>query len=481
MSILFEELKNVVGAEGFLTGSDIGFRYTQDLWTGQSRGMPALVLRPRTTGEVSTLLRLCDQAGQAVVPQGGMTGLVSGGVPSSDEVVLSLERMCAIEEVDEYTSTMTVQSGVILQTVQERAESLGLLFPLDLGARGSCTIGGCIATNAGGNRVLLYGMMRELVLGLEVVLADGTVLAGLHKLPKNNAGYDLRQLFIGTEGTLGVVTRAVLRLRPKPSSQRVAFCALRSFAGAVGLLQAMRAELPGMLSAFEVMWSTACELVFECDESTPSPFSQKYPLYVLLECSGADSQADSARLLSALDRASPLIADVVVAQNAHENQRLWRIRERIPEVVLKMQPLFGFDISLSTGQIEPYLAEVSAHLRKHWPRMRLVPFGHLGDGNIHIAVLTGETTRSAKHAVDSIVYETLRGYNGSISAEHGIGLEKRPYLSMCRTPEEIAVMRRLKAALDPRGTLNPGRIFDQDSQPQSTRLVEFADQQSERL
>jgi FAD/FMN-containing dehydrogenase len=456
---LFDRLVQVVGSGGALQGDDVGPRYSQNLRGGEPRGVPPLVLRPTSTAEVAEVLRLCNEAGQAVVPQGGMTGLVGGGVPDANEVVLSLERMDRIEQLDPVDKTMTVQAGAVLQTVQETAEEHGLIFPLDLGSRGSCTIGGCLAANAGGNRVLLYGMMRELVLGVEAVLADGTIVGGLHKLPKNNAGYDLRHLFIGTEGTLGVVTRAVLRLRPKPASQLVAFCGLRSFGAAVELLHGLQARLPGRLSAFEMMWDSAYALVLDKVRAVRAPFPSRHPFYVLAECQGADPEADAERFLAALEEHDRLLADVVVGQSPKEARDLWAVRESIPEAVLSLRPFFGYDVSLPVGDMEPFLERVSRELRQRWPNAYLIPFGHLGDGNLHVTVITGANTRELKSVVDELVFRTISLFQGSISAEHGIGFEKRPYLRYCRTPEEIDLMRRLKRCLDPNNVLSPGRVF----------------------
>lgn len=464
---LIDELVAIVGAPHVLSGADIGPRYTQDLWGGERIGVANLVVRPGTVTEVSEVLQLCDRLGQPLVTQGGMTGLVGGGLPGTDELVLSTERLTAIEDVDPTTRTMTVQAGVTLQAVQDLAAEHDLVFPLDLTSRGSCSIGGCLATNAGGNRVLLYGMTRDLVLGVEAVLADGTVVDGLHKLPKNNAGYDLKHLFIGTEGTLGVLTRAVLRLRPAPKTRQVAFCGVPSFGAAVALLHRLQEQLPGMVSAFEAMWDSAYALVLPFADQVQIPLTGRYPLYVLVECSGSDPGTDTDRFTAALAGCEELIAESAVGLTPADAAALWKVRERIPAEALRIHPLFGFDVSLPTGHIAEYVGRVEDQLRTHWPDVDLVVFGHLGDGNVHFAVLTGETTMEKKPIVEDIVYGNLAPYGGSISAEHGIGFEKRGYLDRSRTPAEIAVMRRLKQALDPRGILAADRIFTvgQDVRP----------------
>lgn len=453
------KLKDIVGPGHYLEGDQIGPKYSQDFWGGDREGDPHLVVCPGSTEEVAAVLRACHEAGQPVVPQGGMTGLVSAGVPTRDEVVLSLERLNRIEDVDLITNTATVQAGVTLQELQDRVEQDGLIFPLDLASRGSCTLGGSLSTNAGGNRVLLYGMTRDLTLGVEAVLADGTVVNGLHKLVKNNAGYDLKHLFIGTEGTLGVVTRAVLRLRPKPVTQLAAFCGLRSVEDAVELLNRLRATLPGMVSAFEAIWASAYRVVVPLRDTVRLPLEDRHNIYALVECVGSDPDHDASRFLAAMEACKDVIEDAAVGQTEQEVRQIWQVRERIPGEVLRMQPLFGFDISLAPQEMAGYLVDVDAELRRTWPAVELIVFGHLGDGNIHIAVVTGEKTKERKPFIEEIVYRHVGLRGGSISAEHGIGFEKRPYLHFSRSPEEIDLMRRLKSALDPRGVLSPGRIF----------------------
>jgi FAD/FMN-containing dehydrogenase len=460
---LADTLERIVGPAGVLRGAEIGPRYTQDLWGGDrqaaTRSGPWLVVRPASTREVAEVLRACHDAGQPVVPQGGMTGLVSAGVPADRELVLSLERMNAIESIDAASSTMTVQAGAVLQDVQERAEAEGLLFPLDLGARGSCTIGGCVSTNAGGNRVLLHGMTRELVLGVEAVLADGTVVDGLHRLVKNNAGYDLKHLFIGTEGTLGVVTRAVLRLRPRPATQLAAFGGVASIQAAVTVLRRMQAALPGLISAFEVMWDSAYATVVPPRGPLAAPLPGRHAYYVLVECSGSSPESDRERFVGALSDCAGVLEDARIGDSLDEVRRLWSVRERIAVEALRIQPLFGFDVSLPVSAMEPCVQEIEAELRRVWPGVELIVFGHLGDGNLHFAVVTGERTKERKPMVEEIVYRNVGRHDGSISAEHGIGFEKRPHLHFCRSDAEIALMRRLRAALDPRGILSPGRVF----------------------
>jgi FAD/FMN-containing dehydrogenase len=453
------EVRQIVGDEHCLEGPGLDPRYAQDLWGSDRVGDPRLVVRPADTQQVSELLRLCSAHGRPVVPQGGMTGLVSGGVPGADEVVLSLERMNTIEELDHTTRTMTVQAGCTLAQVQDLAAEHGLMFPLDVAPRASATIGGNVATNAGGLRVLLYGMMRDLVLGVEAVLADGTVIDGLHKLVKNNAGYDLKHLFIGTEGTLGVVTRATLRLSPAPTTRYAAMCGLPGLDAARELLHRLQSGLPGMISAYEAMWDSAYEVLLPLADEMVLPLKGSYPMYVLVECSGVDAERDFERFSAALATSGDIVSESVLARTGQEVGALWAVRERIPKEVLKMQPLFGFDLSLPAARLASYLQEIHEELRSHWAAVRLIVFGHLGDGNVHIAVITGETTRQRKAQVEEIVYRAIARHEGSISAEHGIGFEKLPFLGYSRKPAEIALMRLLKQTLDAGNILNPGRVL----------------------
>jgi FAD/FMN-containing dehydrogenase len=336
-----------------------------------------------------------------------------------------------------------------------------LSLPIDLGSRGSATIGGILSTNAGGNRVIRFGMAREHVLGLEVVLADGTVISSLNHLLKNNAGYDLKQLFIGSEGTLGVITRAVLRLRPMPASQDIAFVGCSGFGQLPKLLQHMEAGLGGTLSAFEVMWGEFVDLVTSPPALGRSPLSERHPYSVLIEAQGADQEGDSARfervLMSAWD--SGLLADAAIAKSQTERNTMWAMRDDVPQIA-RNWPIFNFDVSLKIADMEAYVAEVRQRLRENWgDKATLTVFGHLGDGNLHLVAGVGSRTPEAKHAVEDIIYGGIRTRGGSISAEHGIGLEKRDYLSWCRGPDEIQLMRRLKTLLDPRGILNPGKVL----------------------
>ncbi|MCY3840438.1 MAG: FAD-binding oxidoreductase [Gammaproteobacteria bacterium] len=458
MDDLLATLAEVVGIGGMLTGTDVSSR-ASGIW--RSEGIEAkAILRPRTTEEVSRVLAICNAAGQPLVAQGGLTGLVEGHITEAREIVLSLERMNTIEEVNPVERTMTVQAGVVLEAVHDAAEEHGLMYPLDIGGRGSCTLGGNIATNAGGNRVIRYGMTRDMVLGVEAVLADGTVVSSMNRMIKNNAGYDLKQLFIGTEGSLGIVTRAVLRLREKPRSQETMFVAVSDFDRVTALLKAMDAGLGGTLSAFEVLWNNFYRLVTTPPATQRPPLTQDYPFYVLIEAMGGDPQSDHARIEQVFSEAheSGLIEDAVIATSEAQRQELWAMRDDV-EQVHQYKPVFIFDVSLRVSDMDAYVAEVNRGLEATFGEYTNFVFGHIGDGNIHFAVAAGKDD-DAQDGVKHAVYQPLASIGGSVSAEHGVGLDKKKYLGLSRNDEEIALMRTLKRALDPNGILNPGKIFD---------------------
>jgi FAD/FMN-containing dehydrogenase len=456
---LTAELREIVGDGGWLPPDAVAERAAGPVRPGVGR--VAGLVRPRSTAEVAAVLRACHAARQPVVVHGGLTGLVGGGDAAPHELVLSLERMQAIEEIDPIGRTATVQAGIVLQALQDAVEAHHLMFPLDLGARGTATIGGNVATNAGGNRVLRYGMTREMVLGLEVVLADGTVIDGLNRLIKNNSGYDLKQLFIGSEGTLGVVTRAVLRLRERPGTQEVALAAATRFPDVIALLKQVDRALGGALSAFEVMWRDHYRLVTTPPALSSSPLAGDHPYYVLVEAHGAPGAAGEGPLVTALEQAheSGLLADAVVARSGAERSALWAIRDDVGQL-RRLAPILAFDVSVPIAAMEPYVGAVRARLEAGWPGAHCSVFGHLADGNLHVVFAPGAADAATRRAVERIVYEPLAEIGGAISAEHGIGLEKKAYLGVSRTAEEISLMRLLKRTLDPRGILNPGKVVD---------------------
>ncbi len=460
MSSIVHKLREIVGPVGILTGDDVSAR--RATWLRQAPARAKAIVRPSSTHELSRVMRACHEVRQTVVPLGGNTGLVDGTISTADDILLSLERMHKIEAIDTIGCTMEVQAGVPLASVHEAARAERLMFPLDLGARGSATIGGNIATNAGGNAVIRYGMMREQVLGLEAVLADGTVLTSMNRMLKNNAGYDLKQLFIGTEGTLGIVTRAVLRLRPELRSRNTALVAVDRYANVPLLLNELGASLGGALSAFEVMWADFYATLVGDVGRHRAPVAAGHPYYVLIEVRAGDQLADAERLQAVLERAmqEDLIVDAALAQNIDQQRAMWAIRDDIDWLAEKLEPMIAFDVSLPIRDAEAYAASVNRRLAARWPQtFRGTTFGHLGDSNLHFLLTIGTEDHAEQQEAMAIVYEELRPYGGSISAEHGIGLEKRAFLHYSRSDEEIAMMRRLKSALDPRGILNPGKVF----------------------
>lgn len=457
---LLLHLQAIVGPGGFREGADIDSRNYKDVM-GARAEPPLLLLRPETTAQVAAILKACHAAGQPVTPQGGMTGLVSAAAPLAGEVALSFERMKRVVEVDRFTSTMTVEAGVELQTIQEQADAHNLLFPLDLGARGSCTIGGNLSTNAGGNRVIRYGMTRDLVLGVEAVLADGTVIDGLHKLRKNNTGYDLKQLFIGSEGTLGVITRAVLKLSPKPSSQIVAMCGVQDFSRVTELLLHMQAALGASLSAFEVIWQNTYKLIDEHVPHASVPLPDQYGFYVLIESMGSNAERDTELFLASLQEASEkgLVEAVVVADSDTKIKNLWTVRDAAAEIYPGVGYMHTYDVSLNVGDMGYFGEEVERRLRAHWPEAIFGLFGHIGDGNVHIIIHVGPDTRDHHQQIDEIIYGLIQELHGAVSAEHGIGLMKKPFLPYSKSEAEISLMKALKQTMDPKGILSPGRIF----------------------
>ena len=455
-----ETITGIVGSNGILLGEDVSSRPVHPMRGTEGVAAQAIV-RPATTEQVAAVLKLCNEVGQPIVTHGGRTGLAEGAIASPQEIALSLERMTRIEEVDTVTGTMTVQAGVTLQAAQEAAEAAGFVLPLDLGARGSATIGGNISTNAGGNRVIRYGMMRDMVLGLEVVLADGRVMTSLGKVIKDNAGYNLKHIFIGAEGTLGVVTRAVLRLRPKPLSQQTAIVACESFEAMPALLNDLNSRLGGAITAFEAMWQAFYELVTVKANRQP-PLEISYPYYVLVEAMGGDGAADQERFEAALGEAleSGLIVDAVIAKSQGEIDAMWAMRDDVGQTRAIWGPSVGFDVSLPAPQMDEYLADIDATIAARWPERKRAVFGHLGDGNLHLTYSVGKVDREIRDFIERTVYEALGKRGGSISAEHGIGTLKKEYLSLSRNEVEIGVMRDLKAMFDPNNILNPGRVVD---------------------
>lgn len=456
LSALIDDLLPLLGAEGVLTGNDVSSR-AAGIWRDDNIAAP-VIFRPADTAQVAEVMRACSARGQSVITHGGLTGLAEGAIAGSQDVVLSTERMRQVEKVDAMNRVMRVQAGVQLAVAQQAAVDSGLLLALDLGARGSCTLGGNAATNAGGNNVLRYGMAREQILGLEVVLADGTVLSSMNTMLKNNAGYDLRQWFVGSEGTLGIITRLVMRLRPLPVSRETALLACRDMEQVASLLALLDAGLAGKLDAFELMWRDYYCLAADGNP----PLSDEFPYYVLVEASGNDLVADKELFLNVLDQAlrESCAIDALVCKSDTERESLWQLRESV-EMTLEGGNALIFDVSLPLSSMQKYVSEVKRSLHNEWQdNFDLWVFGHAGDGNLHLVVAAGAATQSDRQRMERSVYEPLAAVAGSVSAEHGVGLEKKPWLHLCRNETELAVMRRIKQALDPQNILNPGRIFD---------------------
>lgn len=460
---LLQKLTDCVGEQHVLLGDDVRAR-AKHVWNPEPRQAAAIV-RPADTGQVSTILRACCEARQRVVTHGGLTGLVDGDRSDENDLVLSLERMRQIEQIDPIGKTLQVQAGCVLESVQQTADKHGLSFGLDLGARGSCTIGGNIATNAGGLSVLRHGMTREQVLGLEVVLMDGTVLSSMNTLMKNNAGYDLKHLFIGSEGTLGVITRAVLRLRPATSSCNTALLACPSFTDVTHILQHLDTAMAGQLNAFEVLWKSV--VAINTDEQLPgtvkAPLTLNEPYYVIAETRGANIEHDATLFEQALQHCfkSGWASDGVFAQSSNERANLWAIRENI-ELMLEHDPNYVFDISLPISAMDHYVQALDIELQAVWPNTKLFTYGHMADGNLHIIVAPPaiDSPDEQYQHVNRLVYEPLQSLGGSISAEHGIGFSKKPWLSLSRSETEIKLMQSLKQLFDPHQLLNHGRIVD---------------------
>jgi FAD/FMN-containing dehydrogenase len=464
---LLDALRGIVGAAQVLTDGDLS-AFEQD-WRRRWRGRALAVVRPGSTAEVAAVVRACAAAGTALVPQGGNTGLVGGGVPdaSGTQVLLSLQRCNRIRAIDEANLTLTAEAGCVLQTLQQAAAARGLLLPLSLAAEGSCTLGGNLATNAGGTQVLRWGNARDLCLGLEVVTATGEVWHGLSGLRKDNTGYDLRDLFVGSEGTLGIITAATMKLAPQPAATTTALAACATLHDCVALLNLARARLGAGLTGFEVMGRFALDLVAAHFPALPQPLPGA-PWTVLLEQSDVEGEAPArARFERLLEAAleQGCVADAVVAESLAQSRALWHLRESIPLAQAEEGLNIKHDIAVPVSAIPRFCERTDALLAARWPGVRLVNFGHLGDGNLHYNVQAppGEDGRrflaEHEHAVNQLVFDSVAEEGGSFSAEHGIGALKRDELAARKDPVALALMRSIKRALDPAGLMNPGRVI----------------------
>jgi FAD/FMN-containing dehydrogenase len=463
---LFARLIKIVGEKNVVRGADELEPFVREQ-RGIYFGKAAIVLKPANADEVAKILSLADQTKTAIVPQGGNTGLVGGQMPyDKNGIIVSTVRMNKIREVDADSNTMTVESGVILQNAQEAASKHDRLFPLSLGAEGSCTIGGNLSTNAGGTQVLAYGNARDLVLGLEVVLANGKVLRGLRKLKKDNTGYDLRHLFMGAEGTLGIITAAVLKLFPAPRAISTAWVAVPSPEAALALLNLALARAATSLTSFELMQRIAFEFALKHMPGARDPLGAKHPWYVLAEIFG-DDEARTRELMESLladGIEKNLVVDATIAESREQRNAIWKLRTGMSDAQKPEGGSIKHDISVPVSSVPAFVKEATAKVEQQFPGSRVVAFGHLGDGNLHYNVSQPLGADKAKFlakwdAVNDVVHGVVTKYHGSISAEHGIGIQKRDLLAKAKDPVALGVMHAIKRTLDPNGILNPGKVL----------------------
>ncbi|HXJ00280.1 MAG TPA: FAD-binding oxidoreductase [Micropepsaceae bacterium] len=458
-----ERLKDAAGPGGW---SDEPNQIAPHLaeWRGRWKGTTPLLLQPAATGNVARILSICHETATPIVPQGGNTGLVGGQIPTNGEVLLSLARMNRIRVISTEDNTLLAEAGVVLANVQKAADEAGRLFPLSLAAEGSCTIGGNVSTNAGGVNVLRYGMTRDLVLGLEIVLPDGHVLDSLRGLRKDNTGYDLKQLFIGAEGTLGVVTAVMVKLFPKPAGYSTVLTALADVGNAVELLNRLQAATGGLVTAFELMQRRALDLVVKHIPGAVNPLASHQGWTVLIEVSNPSAFDATEALEQALAQAMEegAVVDAVFAKTARDRDALWRLRESIPEAQRQDGASIANDISVPLSQIPEFIRSADESVRRVLPEARPFTFGHVGDGNLHFAVQApghDAALIAARGAIERTVQEETERLRGSISAEHGLGLAKNEAIALYKSAEAIALMRALKRTLDPNNILNPGKLL----------------------
>lgn len=471
---LLPRLRDLLGPTGVLTDTADMAPYAFD-WRGIETSHPAAVLRPSTTAAVAAVVGLCAEAGVPLIPQGGNTGLVGGTVAPAGQgaLLLNLGRLNRIRDLDPLDHTVTAEAGCVLADLQAAAAAADRLFPLSLGAEGTCTLGGNLATNAGGILTICYGNARDLVLGLEVVLPDGRVWNGLRRLRKDNTGYDLKHLFLGAEGTLGIITAATCKLFPRPRVTETVFAAVPDPAAAVSLLAALRTGTGDALTAFELIPRFAIDGAAALLDDPFDPLSAPAPWYVLAEVAGglpgpALREATERALAAALE--SGLVGDAVFAATEEQRRRLWRIRENLPEIGRKVGGVVHHDVAVPVSRVPDLIAQAGTALAARWPGIRPYPFGHVGDGNIHYNVarpagLDGPSFLAEAGAVTRIVHDIVTGLGGSISAEHGIGGRKRAELARVKDPVELDLFARIKALLDPRSIMNPGKVLPDAAPP----------------
>jgi len=453
-----KELSEALDGDSLLLGQGISLKYSAD-WSETTPCSPIAVVKPKTIEDLSTVLATCHANDQSIVVQGGLTGLAGGATPRSNEIAISLERLVGILEIDTSSMTITALAGTPLEVLQDAAAEHNLMVPLDLGARGSCTIGGNISTNAGGTEVIRYGMTRAMVLGLEAVLADGTVISSMNKMIKNNSGYDLKQLFIGTEGTLGIVCNCVLQLQPKLSDTQTAIVGLKSYDQVVELLNLLKSDLAQGLTAFELMWHDYYHKILQLLPDLRNPIDTTEPFYLLLEYQSNDQSNGKELFESTLARymETGLIENAAIAQNGRDAEAFWNIREGVSELLQIYAIRSNQDVSMPIASIGEFASELENDLMLSFPNIEIFLFGHIGDSNIHIIASNKSEDDCAK--ITKLIMQKVQQYEGSISAEHGIGILKKAYLDYSRTEAEIQLMKTLKSALDPKNILNPGRVF----------------------
>lgn len=458
---ILTELQQKLGIEKVLTGQAVKERYFH-VWQMEEPLNAKAVLLPKTTQEVSDILKICHAHQQPIVVHGGLTNLVGSTETNPDEIVISTEKMNSIEEIDEKSRTMTVQAGVILENVQNAAKDKNLLFPLNFGAKGSAQMGGVISTNAGGLRVFRYGMTRNLVLGLETVLADGTIISSVKKIIKDNSAYDLKQLFIGSEGTLGIITKAVLKLVEAPKSRNSAFVGFNDYEKVVAFLKFMDAGLAGTLSGFELIWLETFKAMTSPPALVKPPLPYDYKYYVLLESLGSHPKQDKERMQELLETAleKNLILDGVMAHNESDLQWFWTTREDAQVINNQCNNAQHFDISLPIPVIGRLIDKMVEDLKQIPEVEKIFPFGHMADGNIHFIIGKSVQNQDLINRINQVIYAPLLSIGGSVSAEHGIGLHKKQYLELCRSSAEIQLMKQLKQTLDPLNILNRGKVID---------------------
>jgi len=468
MSALLDQIRGIVGSAGLIDSPYEVAQYAIDS-RKRYRGKPAAVVKPASTAEVAAVVRACADSRTAIVPQGGNTGLCGAATPdaSGSQIVLNLSRMNRIRAIDAHNNTMTVDAGCVLANIQKAAEEADRLFPLSLAAEGSCEIGGNLSTNAGGTAVLRYGNTRDLVLGLEVVLPSGEIWDGLRGLRKDNTGYDLKQLFVGAEGTLGVITAAVLKLFPLPRSRATAVVALQDPENAVRLLKLALEECGERLTGFELFSDSCLSLVLKHFKDAFAPFARRFPHYVLVELSDTrpgDAVAGLAEGVLEAALEARTILDAAIAQSDAQTRAFWRLRDLISEAQAHEGPNIKHDISIPISMIPEFIRTTDAELARVHPGVRMVTFGHVGDGNLHYNVsapegVVPEAFVNQTEGINRIVHDSVARFRGSISAEHGLGQLKRDEIRRYKSPLELELMRKIKRALDPHGIMNPGKVL----------------------